>query len=121
YFYGPYYRSASSSSFNYSNYSYLYTNAELGIPAGALIIEIAWLKANGTISGNNIFNMWLDNNTATSLSSTSWNNLTTGATQVYASTTQSFLAANDAYEIFTLSTPFMYSGGSLQIITEHQK
>jgi hypothetical protein len=34
YFYGPLYRSSSTSVFNYSRYAHLYTPAELNLPAG---------------------------------------------------------------------------------------
>lgn len=120
YYYGPYYRSSSTSTFDYSRYAYLYTSSELNIPPGAEIKKIAWLKESGTISGNNTFQIWLENNSATTLSSSSWSTLTSSATQVYTSTTQSFSAANDSYEEFVLSTPFLYTGGSLQILTDHE-
>ncbi len=122
YFYGPYYRSSSGSSFNYSNYAYLYTASELGIPSGSVITQVEWLKENnGTITGNNTFNIWLENTASSSLSATNWGNVIASATQVYASTTQSFTATANMYESFTLSTPFVYNGGNLKIATEHVK
>jgi len=47
YFGGPIYRSSSSSSFDYSRYSYLYTAAEMaaqGIPSGAIIKALPGIK-----------------------------------------------------------------------------
>lgn len=120
YFYGPYYRSSSSSSFDYSRYAYVYTATELNIPPGSIITEIAWYKSSGTITGNNTFNIWLENTTNTTLTTGSaWSTLVASATQVYNSTTQSFTAANNSYESFTLSPTFTYTGGSLQILTDH--
>ncbi|HET8573340.1 MAG TPA: PKD domain-containing protein [Edaphocola sp.] len=120
YYYGPYYRSSSSSTFDYSRYAYLYTASELNIPPGAVITKVAWLKESGTISGNNTFQIWMENNNASSLSSETWSTLIGSATQVYTSTTQSFPAGNDSYEEFEFPTPFLYSGGSLEIITDHE-
>ncbi len=121
YFYGPYYRSSSSSTFNYSRYAYLYTASELGIPAGATITKIEWYKVSGTLTGNNTFNIWLNNSSSTSLSlGTTWGTLVTGATSVYASNTQSFTVTG-GWESFTLGTSYSYSGGNLIILTDHVK
>jgi len=120
YLYGPYYRSSASSSFDYSRYAYLYTAAELGIPAGATITKVEWNKKNGTIIGNNVFNIFMKNTSATSLASgTSWGTLTTGATAVYTSSTQSFTTTG--WVPFTLMTPFEYTGGNLVVMTDHEK
>ncbi|HTN45642.1 MAG TPA: GEVED domain-containing protein [Flavipsychrobacter sp.] len=122
YFYGPYYRSSSGSVFNYSRYGYLYTATELGIPAGSFITQIEWYKASGTLTGNNSFSIWLDNTSATTMpSSATWGTLTATATSVYSSTTQSFTAANNSWESFPLTGSFIYTGGSLQIFTDHVK
>lgn len=120
YYYGPYYRSSAFSSFDYSRYAYLYSESELSIPIGAEITQISWLKASGTITGDNIFDIWLDTTSATSLSSTQWSTLISGATHVYSSDTQHFIAANDAYETFLLDTPYIYNGGALKIVTNHE-
>lgn len=120
YLYGPYYRSSSGSSFDYSRYAYLYTSAELNIPAGATIIKVEWNKRSGTISGNNVFNIFMKNTSSTSLTlGTSWGTLVSGATSVYASNTQSFMTTG--WVPFTLDAPFEYTGGNLMIMTDHEK
>ena len=122
YFYGPYYRSSAASTFNWSKYAYLYTAAELAIPSGALITQIEWYKASGTLTGNNTFSILLDNSAATTLTSGStWNALTATATTVYSSTTQSFSAAANSWESFPLTTSLVYNGGSLLVATDHIK
>lgn len=120
YYFGPYYRSSSTSSNDYSRYAYLYTAAELNIPAGAIITEIAWLKYDGTLSADNNFDIWLENVTNTTLAATDWGTLTSTATQVYTSTTQAFVEPPDNYEIFPI-TQFVYDGGNLQILTDHAR
>ena len=122
YFYGPYYRSSATSTFNYSMYAYLYSATELSaIPAGSIITMIEWEHVSGTLTGNNDFTIMLANNGATSLAlGETWGNLTTGATTVYSSNTQEFINAG-GWESFTLTTPFIYNGGSLQIMTDHAK
>lgn len=122
YYYGPIYRSSTASGFNYSRYAYVYTASELGIPAGALITKVEWLKANSsTLTGNNTFNIWLENSTATTLTSgTNWATLSATATPVYSSTTQSFTGAADTWESYSLSS-FTYTGNSLVLLTDHVK
>jgi hypothetical protein len=91
---------------------------------GATITKVEWLKSSGNISGNNTFNIWLDNATATTLGTTSinWTTLLGSATAVYSSTTQSFTATAPGYESFTLTgSPFIYNGASLKILTDHVK
>lgn len=120
YFYGPYYRSSSGSSFNYSRYSYLYTALELGIPSGSIITKIEWYKVSGTITANNDFDIYLENTSATSLSSTAWTSVISGATSVYSSTSQAF-PTTGGWEGFTMTSQFIYTGGNLQISTNHRK
>jgi hypothetical protein len=122
YLYGPYYRSSATSTFNWSKYAYLYTNLELGIPAGSMITQIEWYKVGGNLTGNNTFNILLDNTSATSLTSgTTWNALTATATPVYSSTTQSFSAAANSWEALPLTGTFVYNGGNLLVLTDHIK
>lgn len=117
--YGPYYRSSASSSFNYSKFAYLYTASELSIPAGSTITKVEWLKASGTVTGSNTFNVWMKNASSNSLTNNStWNSLVASASQVYSSASQSFAAANDSWEEVNLSSSFTYNGGSLQIMTD---
>jgi len=120
YFFGPYYRSSATSTINYSKYAYLYTSDELtSIPVGSTITMIEWQKANGTITAPNNFSIFLENNTATSITAgTTWGTLTSTATNVYSSTNQGFTVTGPGWEGFTLSTPFVYTGGSLEVLTD---
>ena len=122
YFYGPIYRSSAASSFNHSNFAYLYVASELSsIPVGSTITMIEWDKASGSISGNNVFEILMANNSATALTSgTTWGTISAGATSVFNSSTAAFSTTN-GWEAWTLTNPFIYTGGSLQIMTRHQK
>jgi len=120
YLYGPYYRSSVTSTLNYSKYAYLYTSDELtGIPVGSTITMIEWQKANGTITAPNNFQIYLENNTTTSLTAgTTWGTLTATATSVYSNANQGFTVTGPGWEGFTLGTPFVYTGGSLEVLTD---
>ena len=121
YLYGPYYRSSATSVFNFSKYAYIYTASELSsIPAGSMITMIEWQKQSGTMTAPNTFEILLANNTATTLTTgTTWGAVSAGATSVYLNTNQGFTAAAPGWESFTLTTPFIYTGGTLQVMTDH--
>ena len=123
YLYGPLYRFSATATTNYSRYAHLYTATELGIPAGAVITELAWLKSDaGTLTGNNVFNVLLNNTTLTTLGTTQpWGTVSAGATSVYASTTQQVTGAANTYFSVTLSQPFVYTGGNLLVLADHEK
>ena len=120
YFYGPYYRSSAASGINYSKYAYLYTADELvTIPVGSTITMIEWQKSVGTIAASNNFQIYLENNTATTLTAgTTWGSLTSTATNVYSNANQGFTVVGPGWEGFTLATGFVYTGGSLEILTD---
>ena len=120
---GPIYRSSATSTFNFSKYAYIYTATELAaIPAGSMITQIEWQKSAGTITAPNNFEILLANNTATTLATgTTWGALTSGATSVYNNTSQGFMATAPGWETYTLTTPFIYTGGTLQVMTDHIK
>jgi hypothetical protein len=120
---GPYYRSAATSTFNYSKYAYIYTATELAaIPAGSMITQIEWQKVSGTITAPNTFEILLANNSATTLTTgTTWGVLTAGSTSAYNNTNQGFMTTGPGWESFVLTTPFIYTGGTLQIMTDHVK
>lgn len=123
YFFGPYYRSSAASAINYSKYAYLYTPDELAtIPVGSTITMIEWEKSAGTISAPNNFQVYLENNTSTSLTAgTTWGTFTTSATNVYSNANQGFTVTGPGWEGFTLSSGFLYTGGSLQVLTDFFK
>jgi hypothetical protein len=120
---GPIYRSSATSTFNWSKYAYIYTATELAaIPAGSMITQIEWEKAAGTITAPNNFEILLANNSATVLTTaTTWGVVSAGATSVYNSTNQGFMGTAPGWESYTLTTPFIYTGGTLQIMTDHVK
>jgi hypothetical protein len=120
---GPIYRSAATSTFNWSKYAYIYTATELAaIPAGSMITQIEWEKAAGTITAPNNFEILMANNSATVLTSaTTWGVVSAGATSVYNNTNQGFMGTAPGWESYILTTPFIYTGGTLQIMTDHVK
>lgn len=118
--YGPYYRLNATSTTNYSKYAYLYTSNELtAIPVGSTITMIEWQKSSGTITAPNNFQIYLENNSNTVLTAPStWGTLTATATNVYSNNNQGFTVTGPGWEGFTLSAGFVYTGGSLQILTD---
>ncbi|HRO05516.1 MAG TPA: gliding motility-associated C-terminal domain-containing protein [Ferruginibacter sp.] len=122
---GPIYRSAASSAYDASRYSYLYTADELaavGITSGAVINVLGWIKDNNaTSTGGGIFRIYMKNSSATTygLPTESWANLNNGTTMVYENLSFTVPATqNPDYITFPLSVPFTYTGGSLEISTE---
>ncbi len=119
--YGPIYRTSAASSFDYSKYFYVVTAAELsaaGLPLNAPISKIEWYKTDAFVTtGNAIFNIWMKNSVSTGYAApTSWATLTTGATQVFNSTTVT-VPATIGWLPFNL-TPYTYAGGALEIGTD---
>jgi hypothetical protein len=123
YLYGPFYRSATTSVFDYSRYAHLYRASELNLPAGTVITELAWLKSNaGELTGSNTFSVLLNNTTLNTIPSPqNWATLSSGATLVYTNSNQQVTGAAGTYFVVTLSQPFVYQGGNLLILTDHQK
>lgn len=126
YFYGPLYRSAASSAFNHSHYAYLYTAAELSnLPSGALITGVQWQAQAGTgglTGGSHIFNIHMENTTQVDIpvSGNNYNSEVANATAVFQSNTYD-LPAGGGWIDHPFSTPFIYTGGNLKILTEHEK
>jgi hypothetical protein len=122
------YRSRADSDYDYSRFSYLYTQSELaasGILPGSLITKIAWYKtntANITNTGNAYFDIYMKNSDKTTLiNPTSWDaGVVNGATLV---ATRTFTKTEDPFAVagwveFVLDQPFVYSGGALEISTD---
>lgn len=118
---GPIYRSSSTSTYYASRYAYLYTPTEMaanGITAG-VITHIGWKKDN-TAEANypGSLKIYMKNSSASSYGSATedWVNLNTGTTLVYDA--QVTISNTTDYIYFQLSTPFIYTGGSLEVMTE---
>ncbi len=121
YYYGPMYRSSAGSSFDYSRHSMLYTAADMAsIPAGSLITQIAFYKndAFATVGGA-VFNIYMKNAAGTTslTTGTTWGTANTGTTMVYSTASQA-IAATTGWISFTLSTPFLYDGTGIQVLTD---
>lgn len=124
---GPIYRSTASSAFDFSKHVYLYTAAELataGINAGDNITSVAWNKSNGfgTAATNfsSIWRVYIKNSSATPVAGWSNTNFATqisGATLAYNNTAQVIPAAT-GYITLTFSSPFVYTGGNLEIASD---
>lgn len=118
---GPIYTSPALAA-SYSRHAYLYTAAELGIPTGAIITNIEWLKADGaTLNGNNGFTIYLGNTVQSSLSQyTTWGSLTALSSLVYASGSHRFVGPAGTFLGAPTNglTTFSYSGGNLLVLTD---
>lgn len=108
-----------------SRFAYLYTASEMaaaGIPNGASITIVGWMKNNSAsslIAGN--FRIYMKNSSAAAYSNATetWANLNAGTSLVYQSLNQLIPAtASPSYIPFTLTAPFTYTGGSLEISCE---
>ncbi len=121
---GPIYLS-STMFYKYSRFAYLYTQDELaaaGIQPGAVIYQVGWMKSTSSSSaGPASFNIYMKNSLTSAYSDASadWSALSSGTSLQYANSAQSIPAtANPDFINFTLSTPFTYTGESLEILTE---
>lgn len=121
---GPIYVS-STLFYRYSRFAYLYTPDELaaaGILPGTVITSAGWMKSTAsTAAGPAVFSIYMKNSSVAAYSNPTetWANLSTGSVQVYTNAAQSIPAtASPDYIDFTLMTPFTYTGGSLEILTE---
>ncbi|MDP2189048.1 MAG: hypothetical protein Q8J69_10240 [Sphingobacteriaceae bacterium] len=121
---GPMYNTGGTSTFFYSRHHMLYTQSELnaaGVIPGQLIQKISWRKANNAAiitPATILFNIHLKNSGLTSVPAApqDYATLIQGATLVYSSTNQNF-SADTGWVEFTLSSPFVYTGGSLELTT----
>lgn len=121
--YFPVYRFNATSG-NNSNRSFgIFEEAELiaaGITPGSTIESIGFEKDDGgTLPGKDLeMKIYMRAGTTTPpLASTSWVNSSAGAALVYDDDIA--FAATDDWVDFTFSTPFVYTGGTLEIATEN--
>ncbi|NNF01909.1 MAG: T9SS type A sorting domain-containing protein [Bacteroidia bacterium] len=123
---GPTYISGATSTFRYSKHMSIYTEAEinaLGVTAG-YINELRWFKTdvNGYTLGDATFNIYLKeiptSQTEFLTSPLTWSTEISGATLIFSSTSTS-LPASIGWTPFTMSTPYLWNGGTnLQIMVE---
>ncbi|MEO8148490.1 MAG: T9SS type A sorting domain-containing protein [Bacteroidia bacterium] len=117
---GPMYRSSATSNFVYNRHHYLYTAAELataGIPAGNNITKLGWNKdLAAATNGPCIFQIWIKNSSSTDVGAAgqAWATLISGSTQVYNNSAHT-VASPVGYMEVILTTPFLYTGGALEI------
>lgn len=120
----PIYRSSATSSYNWS-YGWQVIPASVlsasGVSTGANITSIAWEKGSvATMAAGRDATMIIrmKNSSATAASLTAdWTTVTTGMTQVY-SNANTVPPATAGYWTLTLSAPFNYTGGALEIAVE---
>ncbi|MBK8660000.1 MAG: hypothetical protein IPN22_14315, partial [Bacteroidetes bacterium] len=117
--YAPIYRFSASSTSDYARANIVYTDAELsgaGITSGATITQIAFYKAD-TFStvGPATYSIWMNNSSAVPplATTTTWASITGSFTEVYNNPTQTI--SDSGWKTFVLNTPFLYTGGSLEI------
>ncbi|WP_159038663.1 hypothetical protein, partial [Brumimicrobium mesophilum] len=126
--YGPVYRFSATSITTGSSSNMLFTAVELsaaGIIAGDLITEIGFNKTNANYFDNGTgipFTMRMGNTSnlgpLTGTIATEWPNIL--ATQSIVFTDNNFNVPQTAgWMTITLTTPFVYTGGSIELSTEH--
>jgi hypothetical protein len=120
--YFPIYRFSATSGNNSNRGFVIFEEAELiaaGISPGSTIESIGFEKDDGgTLAGKDVeMKIFMrTGTTASPLSATSWTGVTAGATLVYDD--DKAFSATDNWVDFTLSTPFVYTGGTLEIASE---
>ncbi len=126
YFYGPIYRSSAGSSFNFSFYGYAFEASELTWPTGTTVNKIAWKKqsANTLLGGACSLKILMKNSSRTAYNGVkTYDTLVLNATYttVYNSTTQNITGPADSWVEFTLSSPFVYNGGSIEVSVDFNR
>ncbi len=121
--YSPIYRYSSTSTTTNSCSNIIYTAAELaaaGIFPGTTITSLAFDKNGlGATNTNPLeFSIYMAStgNTPPLSTATTWGSILASHTLVYSQTAQQIPAVS-GWVVFTLTTPFVYTGGSLEIAT----
>ena len=121
--YAPIYRFSATSTTTDCRANILFTAADMasaGIPSGAIISKIEFNKTNAANFNTpaSIFNIRMGNSARTTLTTSDlWADILANHTTVFQSTSYNF--PNPAGWVdMTLSTPFTYTGGSLEISFE---
>lgn len=123
--FAPVYRASATSGTRANRSNTLYEATELSaLPTGAVITALAWEKANagGTVPGSPLrLEIWMRNSplVAPLATTTTWSSITTSHTLVY-NNLDAVIPTVPGWVNFTLNTPFVYTGGGLEIATENQ-
>ncbi|NNC94966.1 MAG: hypothetical protein HKN92_05340, partial [Chitinophagales bacterium] len=119
--YGPIFRVSSTNAQDASRYSHLYSADELaGLDSGSTINKVAWFKtttAQTLVPAS--FTVYIENVASSKVAltpGTSWTSNISSATQVF--TSSSFQIGDSTGWIMVPITPFLYSGGGLQVSME---
>jgi chitodextrinase len=97
--------------YGYERSAALYTASEVGQTGS--ISKIGWYPTL-TTSYNVPIKIYIKQVTSTSITSSTWSTITSGATLVYSGTMAGTTA--NAWKEFTLSTPFNFTGGSYNLL-----
>jgi len=123
---GPIQQGGGTTSTRYSRFNQVFTQAELsaaGLTTNSSITELQWDLASTDIiagTGDAPFKVYIKNSSATEATPIGWSELTTGLTPVVNkvfNTTNNFPGAK-GWMPFTFNTPFVYTGGALEIAVE---
>lgn len=123
---GPFQRSDVNSSTVFSRFVHVYTASELanaGITSGASIDQVNWELASSNViigTGDATLKVYVKNSSATAATGDSWTNLIAGSSLLVDNaynTTNNFPGAN-GWMPFTFSSPFVYTGGALEIAVD---
>ncbi|MDP5170023.1 MAG: T9SS type A sorting domain-containing protein [Bacteroidia bacterium] len=123
---GPFQRADTNSTTVFSRFVHTYTASELaaaGLPTGVAITALNWELASSNImigSGDATLKVYVKNSAATAAISDTWVNLIAGSDLVVDNiynTTNNFPGAN-GWMPFTFTTPFIYTGGALEIAVD---
>lgn len=123
---GPFQRADTNSSTVYSRYVHIYTATELaaaGIVNGASISALNWELASSNIivgTGNANLKIYVKNSSATSSVSDTWANHIMGSTLAMDTdyNTMNNFPGSNGWMPFNFSSPFTYTGGSLEIAVD---
>ncbi len=123
---GPFQRSDTNSSTVFSRFVQIYTATELanaGITSGTEITQVNWELASSNViigSGDAPLKVYIKNSSTTTAASDSWANLISGSSLVVDqnfNTVNNFPGAN-GWMPFAFTTPFTYTGGSIEIAVD---
>lgn len=123
---GPIQQGGGTTTTRYSRFNLVYSQAEMvaaGVTANSTISELRWFLNTTDIiqgSGNAPLKIFIQNSSANDATPVSWDDLTGGLTPVVDrvfNTTDNF-PGETGWMPFIFNTPFVYSGGAIEISVE---